>query len=289
MISQSRKVLTLNVWHDEVDWDIRSRRIGQEIREHGANIVLLQEIPFENIDGTVSSFLDTIIEESGLNLIASRPFKEVRNNGKSIWGGLAILSDLEAVETNNHCLPAAVENDGKAQAQYAVLEDGDSVIVVINAHGHWGGHMAPHRERQFKALNTYAGILETQYADRNPIVLLGGDFNTEPESSVTRYLTGLQGLQDEGTYWVDTWNMLGAGPGYTSTSDLKFFHETARNVGILHPQFTPDRRIDYLMIKGWVYGRRGMPLDVSMCFTDEDENGYTASDHYGLVSNIWCP
>lgn len=289
MFSQSRNIATLNAWHYDTARDSRSRRMGEEFAIKKPDVLLLQEVPYDNHEGD-SKFLDNISRISGLKVAHRQVFVEIdANKGSGYLSGLAILSNLPLIEAGTALHPKNEDQGLHNQGVYAVFEDGEKAFAVINVHGVWGGHLAHKRETQFKMLDMHASMLEQKYADRELFVVMGGDFNTEPESSVIRYLKGLQGLGDEGAYWIDAWAFCGEGEGSTSSSKMKFFHETASNRGVKHPQFTPDRRIDYLMVKGWQYGKRGTPLSIELCATEEDENGYTVSDHFGLMSKIWCP
>lgn len=280
---KSLKIVTLNVWHFNIERVARAVRIGREIKRLEADVVLLQEVPFETREGE-SEFLEIIRQEAGMKISHEGIFAEVKDRqGYIYYDGIATLSNLPVIEQGiAHQLPGEEVH----QSSYVVFNDEEQFFTVFNVHGIWGGHLAHKRESQFKSISTHASILEEHYSGNGIFTVLGGDFNTEPDSSVMRYLKGLQGLGESGAYWIDAWELCGEGEGTTSTPHMKLFSETAKSIGNQYPQDTPERRIDYIMTKGWLYGRRGMPLSIDLCFTEEDKNGYTVSDHYGLVARI---
>lgn len=289
MQDKARTIVSFNVWHFRKDREKRAQRIGEDIKSLNPDIVLLQEIPFDE-HGDTSDFLHQISEESGLAVAHSAPFQKITKDGAPYMEGLAILSNLPILEIGIAKSPKPDKEIGMPyQSSYAVFEDNEKTIVAFNVHGAWGGHKGHNRDKQFKKISQHADELEKKYSETNPVIVLGGDFNTEPDSSVIRYLKGLQPLGNHGAYWVDAWEQAGEGEGITSSPKLKYFHDTALFVGIAYPEFSPARRIDYIFTKGWNYGRRGMAIQTKLCFDKVNSDGYTPSDHFGVVTKLWCP
>lgn len=157
----------------------------------------------------------------------------------------------------------------------------------MNLHGVWGGDRAHEREQHMLHAVRWAESLRQRWADCEPVLVLGGDLNAAPDSSVVRYLTGLQSLGASGTYWVDAWAHAGDGTaGRTTTADSTWFLETARAMGIQRPESVPPRRIDYLFVRDWVYGRRGQPLATRVDLTGTGRDGRHASDHFAVTTML---
>lgn len=277
------KVLTLNMLHKTLLREDRVRRIAEEINSRELDIIMLQEVPFE-LDGT-SETLDYLVKNTGLSVSAyNLHFKH-----KGYDSGSAILSRFPVIEGGKTLAP---DDEGARHYDscYAVLETEARPVIVFSIHAAWGGSNEVYRERQALFLDKHAQELETKYADRNPFSIMGGDMNAQPENNCIRYLTGQASVNGEGTLWIDAWKYLhGTLPGYTVVPENTLAYKTAIDVGIIRPELLPPRRIDYLMVRGWTYGRAGCPLDMSLALQEQDTDGYTPSDHFGLFSNIWNP
>lgn len=279
------KLTNLNLLHSPFRFEDRMVRIGQETKIIGPEIFCVQEALFD--DAPRSSVLDGIAEATGLKIVSTQPHFE-KHGMKS---GVAILTSWPVIEAGDGRAPL----DGEAgyNSCYAVLESpAGRPVIVFSIHGAWGGHRENVREQKFISINAHAAELEEKYADRDPITVIAGDFNTRPDSSSMRFMRGLQSLHGQSTYWVDSWEALKTStgePGFTSDPSNKLAIQTALEGGIFLPQILPGRRIDYIMIKGWRYGKIGSPIDIVLDYTTKDAEGYTVSDHYGLTTTIWNP
>jgi endonuclease/exonuclease/phosphatase family metal-dependent hydrolase len=107
-----------------------------------------------------------------------------------------------------------------------------------------------------------------------PIVV--GDFNAEPDSDEMRYLRGLTGLGDKCIYFADAFLVGGDGTAGVTFSKKNTFAEPLRE---------PERRIDYVYVRGPDDAQRGEPKDAHVCF-DEPHNGVFPSDHFGVIATI---
>jgi endonuclease/exonuclease/phosphatase family metal-dependent hydrolase len=272
----------LNLLHSPFRFKARMKRIGKETAAIAPDIFCAQEVFFEK--GHNSKALDFITEQTGLSAVSVQPHFE-RHGAMS---GTAILSAWPVIEAGDGRTP----EDGEVgyNSCYAVLESPSGrPVIVFSIHGAWGGHRENVREQKFLAINAHATELEEKYSDRDPITVIAGDFNTRPDSSSMRFMRGLQSLHGQGTYWTDAWEALGEGPGFTSVPTNKLAIKTALEGGIFLPQILPGRRIDYIMVKGWKYGRIGSPINISIDYQDTDDEGFTVSDHFGLTTRIWNP
>lgn len=284
MNSEELSIVTLNALNNKFMVENRIERIAHELLDLAADIVMLQEIFFE--EDSTSPSLQTICDITGLHIVSSNPFP-IPNRAGFLFG-TAILSRFPVIEAGISFKP---KNDKPNDTCYAIVEDAQSrPIIIFSTHGTWGGANEYFRTQQAYAVNTHAEELLTKYQDRNPIALWAGDFNAVPDSSTIRYITGLGSVNDSGTYWVDAWDYAGdKTAGYTSRTDLLHSIDTATKVGITRPDMIPHRRIDYLFVHGWAYGRPGCPLSTQLVMDSTDEQGYTVSDHLGIHSILWNP
>ena len=100
--------------------------------------------------------------------------------------------------------------------------------------------------------------------------------NAEPEADEMRFLRGLTSLGQTSVYFADTFGIAGAGaPGPTFSRKNPF-------ASVLRE---PDRRIDYVFVRGPDETGRGEPLDARVCF-DAPHEGHFASDHFGVIATI---
>lgn len=290
-------VTTFNVLHTLQDRTGRALTAAAGLNASAPDLVLLQELPFEHHSS--SAYLDTLTAATGLTvahaapLTAPQPHSTDRSGLGILHGPALILEEagtLPPVPGLEDYLPvpqsswAVFAEAGTEPSEWAKRAPGRAVAVV-NVHGVWGGDRAYEREQQMLHAVRWAESLRQRLADREPLLVLGGDLNTVPESSVIRYLTGLQPLGTAGTYWVDAWEHAGDGTaGHTTTADSEWFLETARGVGIQRPESVPPRRIDYLFVRDWVYGRRGQPLSTRVDLAGTGHTGRHASDHFAVTT-----
>jgi endonuclease/exonuclease/phosphatase family metal-dependent hydrolase len=107
-----------------------------------------------------------------------------------------------------------------------------------------------------------------------PIVV--GDFNAEPDSDEIRFMRGLTGLGGKCVYFADCFGVAGDGSAGTTF---------ARRNPFAAPLREPDRRIDYVFVRGPDERQRGEPLSARVCF-DEPIAGVFPSDHFGVIATI---
>lgn len=273
-------VMTINIMRATME---NAAGIGKLVKELSPDIVSLQEVPYQTENS--SEQLDLIADVSGMKYAMSKHFYWTKGETKLIQG-TAILYKPEMNILNSGTLEnmRGAEYD-KASCGYAIFDNG---INVINFHGVWGGWKTPLRNRQVLAIDELSAKIHEETDHDTPLTVLTGDFNAEPESSTVRFLTGLDEVEGKGTFWVDTWKHVGdrneSEHGYTSTADNDLAWTTAINVGIKNPASIPDRRIDYVMVRGWAYGRRGNPISSRVVDLRDDSTGGYYTDHNAVLS-----
>ena len=127
---------------------------------------------------------------------------------------------------------------------------------------------------------------------------MAGDLGAVPESATLRYLTGLGTAAtaagaDAGTYWVDAWDVSGIGPSTTTGPDNPWAARAAQADGVHATGQLPQRRTDYVLVRGWVYGRAGHPAGARRAFTTGMErlghDRVVVSDHWGVEADLADP
>jgi endonuclease/exonuclease/phosphatase family metal-dependent hydrolase len=112
--------------------------------------------------------------------------------------------------------------------------------------------------------------------DAFPAVIVG-DLNAEPSADEIRFLHGLTALGGSRcVYFQDAFALAGDGtPGFTY----------ARANPFAAPLREPDRRIDYVLVRGRDERFRGEPLEARLCF-DRPVEGTFPSDHFGVTATL---
>lgn len=186
--------------------------------------------------------------------------------------GNAILSRWPILQTHVFPLPR-VDTDEYRCLLFAELDAPFGPLPVFCTHLNWRTDEGHVREAQMRYVTDQVRGLAP--VEGVPPVLLG-DFNAEPDSDEIRFLRGLTSLGGTSVYFADTFAVAGGGgPGSTY----------CRRNPFAAPMREPDRRIDYIFVRGPDERGRGEPVDARVCF-DEPVNGVFASDHFGVVASI---
>lgn len=275
------RVATWNLLHNHTNYRERLEGAARVLAD--CDIVLLQEVARgEGYDAAwdLAELLDYDVASEGHTSYAAS------------WGhhnGTAILTRLPVLSTVRIPLEGGVVEE--AAATWLMSRYG-TPILVVTAHLEWGAEKEHVRLSQVRQIDhvVEAMLANRPESDREPIVIFGGDFNTEYESDSIRYLTGKSAVAGESAFWTDVWeiNRDSGNPGYTSMpAKNTLAAEVATNRG-LNPFYIPARRIDYILVRGWVWGRIGCPMnaDIRPALTSR---GAAVSDHELLVADLWDP
>lgn len=288
--SEKLQVTTLNMLHDIYLLEHRVHRVACELQRVGTEIFFAQEVIFE--DGIKSRSLDVLSTITQMNVVAQSPMYK---DDIDTYSGTAVMSKYKALESGLTWSPSnnTPFNGNRYEGCYAVLKLSEKrVLIAVSAHGGVGGNREYTREQQFLLIDKQIEELEDKYRGQGLEVatILAGDFNCVPDSSTIRFLTGKSSLRGNGSYWVDVWSHTQSDDtGYTFDPHNKLAARTAATKDILFPEMMPYRRIDYILVRGWVYGKLGCPLSSQLVFNVADTRGYTESDHYGIHAEILNP
>lgn len=284
------RVATWNVLHTAVaTMGPRTVEAAAHIRAINPDVLLVQEAAYREHHYDV---LTDLAEACDLD-VAVRGYTRMYEDDSAFEDGhsscVGILTKLPILEATTFLLPAQNAASPQACTAQLALPSGN-VLIAATGHLAWGGAAESQRFAQVRTVDRIVeGIEQVMLEQGQPCVsVFGGDFNTTPDSRSLRWLRGLEpGPDGHDSFWVDSWSAGGDGSaGYTSRPDNPLGHDTARLVGITRPERNPYRRIDYLMVRGWVYGSAGDPVRAGL-FGGESLTGETlASDHLGVWADL---
>jgi endonuclease/exonuclease/phosphatase family metal-dependent hydrolase len=260
-------VATLNIWNRFGPWEQRLEAIRAGLKALAPDVLGMQEVlrlePGEG-DGLDQAAL--FAADAGYHVAYGRS-REQR------WYGNAVLSRWPIARTAVVELPSA-GTDERRCLLFAEIASPHGRLPFFVTHLNWkfdDGHVreAQVREivKQVDALAPPGGL---------PAVLVG-DFNAEPEADEIRYLHGLTSLGGpRRVYYQDAFDVAGDGsPGHTY----------ARRNPFAAPLNEPDRRIDYVFVRGRDERHLGEPVEARVCF-DAPVGGTFPSDHFGVVATL---
>jgi len=177
-----------------------------------------------------------------------------------------------------------IEIAGERQdAVYADVTINDNVIRFYAAHLPWGGDYVRGRLTALKAIVEH--VSRGLASDTPPAgVVLGMDANSLQDSDEIRWLTGKAYIPDfPATYWNDVVDVLGASAPTSVLAGNPLSAAPARAVGINDPNLLPSRRIDYIMVHGWPWGKILSPLRAQ---TGTHTHAFS-SDHLPVFADLW--
>lgn len=260
---RSFKVATLNIWSRFGPWEERLESIRSGLRALAPDVIGLQEVlRFEGFDQAAMIGADMGYEVA---------WAEANPNHGYPFGN-AILSRWPITRSEEFELPHG-GSDERRVLVFAEIASPYGTIPFFCTHLNWKLHHGHVRVAQVKTIVEHVTRLCPEEGFP-PIVV--GDFNAEPESDEIRYLKGLTGLGGPCVYFADAFGVAGGGSPGATFSKTNPFAEPIRE---------PERRIDYVFVRGPDDRQRGEPQDARVCF-DAPVAGTYASDHFGVVCRV---
>lgn len=265
----------------------------QAVMASAPDVLAVQEVLHDVGELGGLSSAEHLANLTGLTLAAQGPGTLTpQGSGENCVTSTAVLSRLPVLHTLQFPMTEVRidENDLDVYAGAVLQQRSGRPLLVVSAHLPWGGHRE--QVRQAYAAHLVAQI-EAVLSElpKDTVTVLAGDFNALADSSTLRWFTGLEPANGAGTFWVDAW-VQGEGPGDGATS-VPSTHPVlstgAQVNGITNPLRIPSRRIDYILVRGWVYGRAGDPYDARLVGTHVAEDGLSASDHFGVQVELADP
>jgi endonuclease/exonuclease/phosphatase family metal-dependent hydrolase len=259
---RSFRAATLNIWSRFGPWEERLIAIREGLRTLAPDVIGMQEVlRHEGMD-------QASLVSDGLGYeIAWGEASE--NHGYPV--GNAILSRWRILRRETISLPDG-GTDEQRSLVFAELDSPFGKVPFFVTHLNWKFHHGHVRQLQVRAI-------AEEVARRAPMgafpPVVVGDFNAEPDSDEMRYMRGLTGLGGPCVYFADAFGVAGKGAGVTFSKKNPF----------AEPLREPERRIDYVYVRGPDDAQRGEPTEAHVCF-DEPHGGVFPSDHFGVVATI---
>jgi endonuclease/exonuclease/phosphatase family metal-dependent hydrolase len=265
------RAATLNIWSRFGPWDERLSSIREGLRTVDPDVIGMQEVlRYQSPDGgPIFDQAALVGEHLGYEIAWGRASE---NHGFPV--GNAILSKWPIARSEVFELPNGGSDEHRALV-FAELNSPYGKIPFFCTHLNWKFHHGHVRVLQVKAISEIVARMCPVTGSGFPPVI-GGDFNAEPDSDEIRFMRGLTGLGGPYVYYADAFGVAGDGSAGTTFSKKNPFAEPVRE---------PERRIDYVFVRGPDDSQRGEPLDARVCF-NEPYAGVFPSDHFGVVATI---
>jgi endonuclease/exonuclease/phosphatase family metal-dependent hydrolase len=261
------RVATLNIWNRFGPWEERLVAIRAGVEALAPDLLGLQEVL--RLDPSEGDGLDqgeAIARGFGYHVAYARA-RDQR------YYGNALLSRWPIVRAEGFDLPRG-GTDERRSLLFAEIDSPYGVVPFFVTHLNWKFDEGHVREEQLREIVDRVESLAK--GDAFPAILVG-DFNAEPHSDEIRFLRGLTSMgAKRRVYYQDAFALAGDGSAGITFARSNPFAAALRE---------PDRRIDYVFVRGRDEQHRGEPLEACVCF-DSPVEGCFASDHYGVVATL---
>jgi endonuclease/exonuclease/phosphatase family metal-dependent hydrolase len=279
---ETLRVATLNIWNKSGPWPARLALIREQLSELSPDVVGLQEVLRLVVDDG-NSPVPSPENDQASEIAAGLGYHVAYAVAAEYAGGLkfgnALLSRHKIRDARTVRLPGADSGETRSLL-YALLETPWGHLPTFVTHLNWKLHHGAVRLQQVLYLAERIFALAPVEADLLPPVLMG-DFNADPESDEIRYLKGQHVIDGRSVYFADVWSYAepSAGSGATYARDNAYALKNGE----------PNRRIDYIFVRGPDRQMRGEPYNVRRAFdrsSTSDHELVWPSDHYGLVCDL---
>jgi endonuclease/exonuclease/phosphatase family metal-dependent hydrolase len=265
------RMLTYNVLGRLGDWPTRREVMQPTLQKLAPDLAVLQE-------AVVADGYDQVLDLFGddYNIV-----HQVGRTGNGVGASIASRWPVRVVW--EELLPVTRRVDpaepwiGSVVLARVDAPEGD--VLLVHFKPSWQFHLA--HERELQAVATARMIEDEVEVDPPDHVILAGDFDSTPDSSVVRFWTGRQGLGGTSVAYRDVWeDAHGGADGYTFVPENPL--RAAEQI-----RHAISRRIDYILVR---YDRWGPTLAVDSCerVLDHEIDGVWASDHFGVTADLSC-
>lgn len=257
------RAATINVWSRFGPWEERIPALRAELAKLDADVIGMQEVlRLPDWDHAA------ILAPAGYHVVWG---KASDNHGFPV--GNAILSKWPVLAQQVFALPTG-RTDSERCLVYALIDTPFGKLPFFCTHLNWRLNHSHERQKQVAFIARKIEELAPEGTGFPPVLV--GDFNAPPDADEIRFLKGLHCIGDQSVYFADSFELAGDG-----TAGATF----AKSNPHAEPLREPDRRIDYVFVRGPDDAQRGEPTACQLCF-DRPYNGMFPSDHYGVVATI---
>lgn len=264
------KVVTLNTWGKRGPWQARRALIGDELRALAPHVIALNEVWDDGVTNSARELAAAIGGEWHVHYGAAFE-AEGRTEGN------AILSRFPFAACEQWPLPEPTHDHGRGLI-YAACNTPWGTLPVFATHLSWMFHHGAARLQQVQQIREWmkerAPIQRGDTPTDQLPPLLVGDLNAVATADEIRFLRG-ELADPYGCYLADCFAHCGDGPGYT-------WHHRNRYAA---RECYPDRRLDYIFVRGPDRWRRGQPLAARVVL-DQPRAGVFASDHFAVYAEL---
>ncbi len=262
------RIATVNLFAHHGDWERRRAALRDSLRALDADVLTLQEAV---VDGGYDEARELLGEGYHLAHQSVGLVGDGTHHGSSVASRWPIRA---VTEVDLHRTPRTADYSAGTVIAEVVSPVGR---LLVGSHGNSWAWWAEH-ERELQAV-AVVRHLERLVAGRPAHVVLGGDFNAEPDSSSMRFLTGRQSLQGLSTAYRDAWESVrGDEPGAT-------FDPRNPLTAIDEPGLDRGRRIDYVLVRCGDHGPTLRIVEAGLA-VHEPVDGVQPSDHYGVYADL---
>ncbi len=264
------RVVTLNIWNRGEPWEKRLPLIRRGLEELAPDLVALQEVIRLGERGDADHFDQAALIADGLG------YNVAFGRAKEAFYpfGNAILSRWPIAATRVYGLPHG-GHDEHRNLLYTEIVAPFARIPFATTHLNWRAYDSKTRCRQARFIGDTLNVLCPLEEGFPPI--LAGDLNADPDADEIRFFRGHTPLGGESVYYADCFGIAGDGSKGATFCRANPYAAVCRE---------PDRRIDYIFVRGPDDSGRGEPLESRLCFNEPDAEGVWPTDHYGVFARI---
>lgn len=273
---QKLRVASINLSNNTAFYKDRIKAVLFEAKKKNIEVLLLQEIAQGEKEN-----LRNFAAQAGFTHSYIAPSIVVRQQGTT-GSSTGIFSRYPLQNADEMNLTAM---SGSTKGAYATIEFNGRSIFLLSVHLLRGAENGYIRLKQATLIEETAARLS-----HGGKAIVGGTLNDIPDGDSVRYLKGRKASNEtKSAFWVDATEGSSIEDQPTTRYNSLLGREAADNNGIPFPELIPERKVDYLFSRGWVYGTVGMPMDPELFGISQSKEGLGVSDHYGVLADFWFP
>lgn len=273
---QKLRVASINLSNNTAFYKDRIKAVMFEAKKKNIEVLLLQEIAQGEKDN-----LRNLAAKAGFKYSYISPSIVVRQHG-SVGSSTGIFSRYPLESADEMNLTAM---HGSTKGSYATVQFNGHSIFLLSVHLLRGAENGYIRLKQATLIEETAARLS-----HGGKAIVGGTLNDVPDGDSVRYLKGRKASSEtKSAFWVDATEGSDIEDHPTTRYNSLLGREAADNNAIQFPELIPERKVDYLLSRGWVYGTIGMPMDPELFGISQSKEGLGVSDHYGVLADFWFP